>query len=214
MTGVQTCALPISPRKPSWGGYLGAFIVTLVGLAGLGGWEFSKWIASRAHSAIFDESAEVVRDPEYDEAEDAWANGRYLDAVTLLREYLQKNPSEVHASLRIAEIYEKNLRNHLAAAMELEEVLGKKLPRDRWGWTAIHLANLYSGPLNQPEKALALLHRIIDEYPETAAAEKARTRLGVPGPEAGAAAQPEAGYASAAPEESPSNLPRGFRPKK
>ena len=34
-----------------------------------------------------------------------------------MREYLKKNPREQHAALRIAEIYEKDLQNNLAAAL-------------------------------------------------------------------------------------------------
>ena len=60
-----------------------------------------------------------------------------------MRDYYNKNPREVHVALRIAEIYEKDLNNHLAAALEYEEVLKKKLPAERWGWAAIHLVNLY-----------------------------------------------------------------------
>ncbi|HZO85827.1 MAG TPA: hypothetical protein VFC26_11470, partial [Verrucomicrobiae bacterium] len=81
------------------------------------------------------------------------------------------------------------------------------LPAERWGWAAIHLANLYSGKLNRPDDAAALLRRINDEHPTTAAAKKARERLGEPEP-APVPVQP-----AAAPAPEPSNLPPGFRPK-
>ena len=58
-------------------------------------------------------------------------------------------------------------------------MLGGRLPREKWGWTAIHLANLYSGRLNQSDKAIATLERLASEYPDTAAAKKARQRLGI-----------------------------------
>jgi len=133
-----------------------------------------------------------------------------------MRDYLKKHPREQYVALRIAEIYEADLRNYLAAALEYEEVLKKRLPTERWGWAAIHLANLYSGKLNRTEEATALLRRIVDEYGQTAAAKKARDRLGIPEPtEALPAAMPAP--APAAPEppppEAPSNLPPGFRPK-
>src|SRR6185369_5766560 len=121
-------------------------------------------------------------DPEYDEAESAWAKGDYLDSIQLMRDYYKRNPREVHVALRIAEIYESNLGNYLAAALEYEEVLKKQLPAERWGWAAIHLANLYSGKLNRTEEAAALLRRIAEEYGQTAAAKKARERLGLPEP--------------------------------
>jgi tetratricopeptide (TPR) repeat protein len=160
-----------------------------------------------------------------------------LEAIQLMRDFLKKNPRAQYASLRIAEIYEKDLRNYLAAALEYEEVLKKKLPAERWGWAAIHLCNLYS-KTGQQDKVMALLRRIADEYPKTAAAKKARARLGIPEPEveteAATATEPtpnaeiegedgsvtfslddEKPAEAAAPPPPPpkSNLPPGFRPK-
>ena len=43
------------------------------------------------------------------------------------REYLNKHPREQYVALRIAEIYEENLNNPLAAALEYEEVLKKTM---------------------------------------------------------------------------------------
>jgi hypothetical protein len=95
--------------------------------------------------------------------------------------------------------------------LELEEVLTKRLSREKWGWTAIHLSNLYSGKMNQPDKAIAWLERIIRDYPETAAAKKARVRLGVPeesaAPAVAADPEPE-------PDAGEANLPKGFTSKK
>jgi hypothetical protein len=139
-------------------------------------------------------------------------------------------------ALRIAEIYEKDLGNQLAAALEYEEVLKHKLPAERWGWAAIHLCNLHYR-LNQPEKARKLLQRIAEEYPRTGAARKARARLGMTELEEEATeSQTDAGAESGPEEERPiviidapppplepppepppeppkSNLPPGFRPK-
>ena len=71
--------------------------------------------------------------PNVEEAEALWANAKYLEAIQLLREYLKKNPREMHAALRIAEIYEKDLRNYLAAGSEYEEVLKHKFARREVG---------------------------------------------------------------------------------
>jgi len=138
--------------------------------------DVSHFIGGRALKVLYNDEGEGIADPEYEIAEQTWADGNHLEAIGLLRAYLAKNPKELHAALRIAEIYEKDLSNHLAAALEYEEVLKCKLKPERWGWAAIHLCNLYY-KLNQPEKAVALLHRIDSEYGETAAAEKARKRL-------------------------------------
>ena len=87
------------------------------------------------------------------------------------------------------------------------------MPREKWGWTAVHLANIYSGRLNQPDKAIATLERLAKEYPETAAARKARQRLGIPEPTEFPAGEMAASELPSPPED-PGNLPQGFRTKK
>ena len=194
--------------------WLAGFVASLLGLAGLLAWEIARWFSRRTGDVLLSENAPATTDAEYEAAEAEWANGNHLEAVRQMREYLDKNPSEQYAAIRIAEIYEKDLHNYVAATLELEEVLTKRLSREKWGWTAIHLANLYSGKMSQPEKAIALLERIIREYPETGAAKKARSRLGV--------AEETAPSATAAmpsgpePEADPGspNLPKGFSSKK
>jgi TolA-binding protein len=212
----QTPAAPAPAVKPAGNRsalFLSGFVVAMLGLAGLGGWDITQFFARRSSSLLgTDLDHAPANDPEYDAAEAEWAKGNHLDAINLMREYLKANPNEQYVAIRIAEIYEKDLNNFLAAVLELEEVLTKRLPREKWGWTAIRLANLYSGRLNQPDKALGVLDRIVNEYPETAAAHKARQRLGLPEPADPAAAVAESSE-TAAPAEDP-NLPQGFRSKK
>lgn len=184
-------ATPMS-RQPQVGGqlgkgekksgafiWMGGFVVSLLLLAGLLAWIIGQWMSNRTGGFIFAEDAPPEGDPEYEAAEAEWTNGNHLEAIEQMREYLKKNPREQFVAIRIAEIYEKDLRNPVAAVLELQEVLTQRLGREKWGWTAIHLANLYSSPLNQPDLAMALLGRIISEYSETSAAKKARERLGV-----------------------------------
>jgi TolA-binding protein len=194
--------------------WLAGFVASLIGLAGLLAWEVSRWFSRRTGEVLLSENAPATTDAEYEAAEAEWANGNHLEAVRQMREYLDKNPSQQYAAIRIAEIYEKDLHNYVAATLELEEVLTKRLSREKWGWTAIHLANLYSGKMGQTDKAIALLERIIRDYPETGAAKKARSRLGVaedaaPSVTAGTPTEPD-------PEPDPGapNLPKGFSSKK
>ena len=172
------------PRLGFYGGGLGLLILCL-GL--LAAWDISQFFGNRTVKTLFNDDNPDMLDDEYESAETEWGKGNYLEAIRLLREYLAKRPRQQHAALRIAEIYEKDLNNPLAAALEYEEILQKKLPRERWGWAAIHLSNLYSGPLEKPEQAVALLRRLENEYGDTQAAEKARRRLamidGAPSPD-------------------------------
>jgi hypothetical protein len=152
------------------------FFASVLGLGLLVGHDVAHHLGNRVIRGLYNDEGEAMNDPQYEAAEQEWANGRHLEAIRLMREYLTKNPREQHVALRIAEIYEKDLLNPLAAALEYEEVLKQKLPAERWGWVAIHLCNLYT-KLNQHDKQVALLQRIEGEYKQTAAAEKARKRL-------------------------------------
>jgi len=197
--------------------YLGCFLISMIGLGAMAAWDVAQLFGNRAGRSVMAEDYTEFKSPDYEKAEEEWAKGNHLDAVQLLRDYLKENPSEQHAAIRIAEIYEKDLGNYLAAALELEEVLNKKLPREKWGWTAIRLSNLYSGRLNQPNKALAVLDRIVRDYSDTAAARKARERLGIPEPTPEAVAEEPSATESetgSIPEPDPSNFPKGFRKKK
>ena len=206
--------------------YLGLFVLFFLALGGLAALDVAQAMGNRAGRAVMADDWVERKDPEYEKAEEEWSKGNHMDAIALMRQYLAKNPREQHVAIRIAEIYEKDLGNHLAAALELQEVLTKRLPRERWGWTAIRLSNLYSGRLNQSDKAMALLERIVNEYSETGAAKKARARLGIPEPvvdapaeetpQADAPTEPESPSAESdtPPEPPASNLPKGFRPKK
>ncbi len=184
-----------------------------VGLAFLLARDISGFVAQKAEQAMFNDDGVPV-DPEYDQAEELWKDGKYLEAIQAMRDYLKMHPREQYVALRIAEVYEKNLANPLAAALEYEEVLKQNLPAERWGWAAIHLANLYSGSLNQPDKSIALLHRIDVEYGQTSAANKARERLTQIDPTLLPAATLAVPIAEVEPEaQAGSNLPHGFRPK-
>jgi class 3 adenylate cyclase len=118
-----------------------------------------------------------IKDTQYELADEAWRNGKYLDAIRLLREYLSNHPKEIHALVRIAEIYDKDLKNYTAAALEYEKVLEYTINPERWSWIAIRLVNIYTGELGENEKGLVLLRRIVSEYPQSKAADKARARL-------------------------------------
>jgi TolA-binding protein len=163
------------------------FVCSMVGLGLLITYDLTQYIGAKAGDYLFNDQGEGARDPEYELAEQTWVNGQPLEAIEMMREFLKKNPREQYAALRIAEIYEKDLRNYVAASMEYEEILKKRLPPERWGWAAIHLCNIYSR-MGQQDKMKALLERIVKDHPKTVAAKKARRNLGLPDPEGDKAA--------------------------
>jgi hypothetical protein len=196
-------------------GFLGSgLVLSLLGLGLLAARDVSELIGARAAKTLFDDTGEIVTTPDYEKAEEEWGQGNFLEAIRILRDHLQQNPRAQHVALRIAEIYEKDLHNYLAAALEYEEVLKHRLPPERWGWAAIHLVNLYNGRLNQPDKAIALLRRIDSDYGETAAAEKARARLAQLESEGLIPPAPPAPSPSESNEPPQFKLPPGFAPKK
>ena len=120
--------------------YLGAgLFVSVLALGLLVGHDFSHFIGEKFSKLLHNDEGEGIKKSDYEAAEQIWADGNPLEAIQLMRDYLLKNPREQHVALRIAEIYEKDLNNPLAAALEYEEVLKQKLAPEQWGWTAIHL---------------------------------------------------------------------------
>ena len=179
----EAAAPPDTTTTPgSTVGNLVRLVGTLIVLGVLIVYDLTHYLGSRATDYLFSDLGEGSRDPEYERAEQVWVNGKPLEAIQMMREYLQKNPREQFVALRIAEIYEKDLRNDVAASLEYEEVLRKRIPAERWGWAAIHLCNIYAR-MGKQDKRKELLERIATEYPKTGAAKKARHILHLPEPE-------------------------------
>lgn len=211
-----------TPFRPS-GAWLATMITygallfgVLVGLGLLIGRDVSHFTAQKVEELLFDEEGEGLQNQEYEEAEELWKQGRHLEAVQLMREYYQRNPREIYVALRIAEIYDKDLNNPLAAALEYEELLKRRLPPRVWGKIAIRLSNVYTGKLNKTAQAIELLERIVTECGDTPPARKARERLEAlraQHPELVKLPPPEPSSPPAPPPGEPGpKLPPGFRP--
>lgn len=202
-------AVPEGGSHKGW--YAALALLSVISLGLMVGREVSAYVGHRVQREIYGEASEPVGDRQYDQAEEVWANGDHLEAIRLLREFLNRKPNKLHAAFRIAEIYEKDLENHLAAALEYEEILKHRFDRQRWAWAAIHLVNLYNR-LGQSEKADALLQRVANDYSDTDAGVKARQRLGLPDASEAAIAQaePEPGTST---DGEAFKLPPGFRRK-
>ena len=157
--------------------YFAGMLVSLLTFAFLVARDVGHLAGNRAAKSYYDKSARTEKADLYEEAEQLWADGAYIECIDKLREYTAKYPGEYHAHKRIAEVYETDLASYRAAAMEYEEILQMNLQPKRWGWAAIHLCNLYSGKLGETEKALELLRRVAEECPDTPPGEKARDRL-------------------------------------
>lgn len=200
--------------NPGYARFITFGLLALASLAGAGllvGRDVSAYLADKALKTLYHDEGLELEHVEYEEAEKLWANGQFLEAIQSLRDFLKAHPRSLHAQIRIAEIYEKDLNNPLAAALEYEEVLAHKFDPPIWGRSAIHLVNLYNR-LEKGDQAVALLQQILVTAPDTPAGAKARERLETAGL---LAAEPGAD-AEGGPEPSPGEggLPPGFRPKK
>lgn len=163
--------------------------------------------ADKAVDIIYNTDAGVLNSEEYEKAEGEADNGNYLQAIDMMRSYYKRNPSDVFAARRIAEIYENDLQNFEAAALEYENILTLPLPSKRWSWMAIHLCNIYTGKLNNQNRALELLQQVVTDHTNTPAGLKARERLEKMGYEIEIVDDSEDGSDSSSP------APKGFSPK-
>ena len=158
-------------------GYFAGMLISILTFAFFVARDVGNLAGNRFAIGYFSKSAKSEKADLYEEAEQLWADGAYIESIDSLRNYLEKYPGEFHAHQRIAEIYENDLASYRAAAMEYESILTIELSAKRWGWAAIHLCNLYSGKLGETEKALNLLRRVADECADTTPGQKARERL-------------------------------------
>jgi hypothetical protein len=162
--------------KPLLTTYLALLIISGAGLALLCFFDGRRYFRRSVEGWMVEGSAGTEPVPELEHAQKVRASGDPLEAVRLLREYLQANPYALHVMSRIAEIYRYDLSNELAAALEYEEMLKHKLPDDQWAWAALHLAKLY-GNLNELEKSVALLEQLDAKYSHTIAGRRAQKAL-------------------------------------
>lgn len=183
-------------------------LIAVAGLGSLIAYDFTQYAGNRATDSLFDHDGEGIPESIDDLVEKAHGDGDFLEAIRLLRDHLAEHPKAIDAQIRIAELYEKDLNNPLAAALEYEEVLKLPMRPEKRGWTCIHLVNLYNR-LEKPDPALAWLQRVVLECPGTPAAVKAQERLEAAGFEVPDAPPPEPSHR----DEPPSNLPPGFRPR-
>jgi tetratricopeptide (TPR) repeat protein len=156
--------------------YFGGFLAAVVILGPMCAYDVSHFLGDRAEQWILQGGPPNLPAPECVEAERLLAARQPLAAIESLRDYLRKNPAEWRAKARIAEIYNRELKNHPAAMLEYEELLAGRLDAEAWGWAALHLAKIY-GRLNQPDRAEKLLRRLEADYGRTLAARRARQKM-------------------------------------
>lgn len=153
------------------------FAAALTVLGFVAAQDFGYLLRFRMGKEVSYVSAKSERKGQYERAEYLILKGDHHEAIRQLQALLVKQPDNVHAALRVAEIYDKELQDFPSAALQYELVLQLQVPPEQWGWIAIRLANIYSGKLNRAQAALDLIRRLAAEHPETQAGGKALKRL-------------------------------------
>ena len=104
--------------------------------------------------------------------------GQLDDALASFEAIVQGNPDAVKPRVRAAELYSREKGNHARAAQLLTEV--QRIPAAGVGdfvYATHRLVDLYTGPLNEPGRAMVELRRLIERLPGSPAAEQARDAL-------------------------------------
>jgi tetratricopeptide (TPR) repeat protein len=153
------------------------FGVSLTVLGFVAAQDFGRLLKFRLGREVTYVDAKSERNDQFDRAQMLAAKGKHAAALKLLQEILARHPQHARSLLLAAEIHDKEMGDYAAAALHYEQLLRLNLPPEQWGWTAIRLANIYSGKLGQPDTALDLMKRLATTYPDTPAGAKAIKRL-------------------------------------
>jgi tetratricopeptide (TPR) repeat protein len=104
--------------------------------------------------------------------------GKLDEALASFESVIKERPQSIEARIRAAELYSRDKGNHQRAAELFREV--QRIPTIAQGqdvYVAHRLVDLFIGPLNDPGRALVELRRLIERYPRSAAADRARDAL-------------------------------------
>ena len=136
------------------------------------GWTFKRFIVDGA-------STPYVEQYSYQQA--LVMQGRADDALASFEAIIAERPSAIDARLRAAELYDRERKDFGRAAALFREV--QRLPTTSPGqfiFVTNRLVDLYTGPLNEPGKALVELRRLIERHPGSPAADQRARRTGHP----------------------------------
>ncbi len=157
--------------------FLVLFLAAGVSLAFLFAWDFCHVVADRAVDALFGLNGQPEQTAVILKAELLRKQGFPFEAIELLRDHFHAHRRDTHAGVLIAEIYEHDLRNPLAAALEHEEMLTWRMKKERWAKLAVRAAALHARDLNRNDRASEIRRLFVAMCPDTRAARSAATRL-------------------------------------
>jgi hypothetical protein len=104
--------------------------------------------------------------------------GQIDEALASFESILAERPDAAKPRIRAAELYVREKGDHARAAQLLAEV--QRIPTAKTGdfiYATHRLVDLYTGPLDEPGRAMVELRRLIERLPGSGAAAQARKAL-------------------------------------
>ena len=165
-----------SPTLLQWLEALGASAL-FGAVAGFSGMLISRGVGKGWKHVMVDGSTTPYEE-QYSHEQSLVMRGQIDAALASFEAILQGNPDAVKPRLRAAELYAREQGNHVRAAQLLAEV--QRIPTVSVGdfvYATHRLVDLYTGPFNEPGRAMVELRRLVERFPGTPAAVQARDAL-------------------------------------
>jgi hypothetical protein len=157
-----------------WVPIAGAIVGTAAGGAG---WAIGE-LAGGAWKRFAVDGTSTPYKEQYSYQQALVMRGQLDEALESFEAVIAEKPDAVDPRIRAAELYSRDKRDHTRAAELFREI--QRIPIVTPGedvYATNRLVDLLTGPLDDPARALSELRRLIDKYPESAAALHARTAL-------------------------------------
>ena len=161
--GWRWWTIPVGIVAGAAAGSLGLFVANSVG----GAWK--QLMADGSRTPYVEQ---------YSQQQALVMQGRLDEALDSFESVIKEKPDTVEARIRAAELYTREKKNHHRAMELLRDA--QRLPTIAVGqdvYVSHRLVDLFTGPLNEPGRALVELRRLIERHPGSAAAEQARKAL-------------------------------------
>jgi len=128
-------------------------------------------------AGLFLHEGRVKLTKEYSIAKSLAAQEKFEEAIEEFRRGLEKEPDSLMLRLEIAEIYARDMKDCRRAISELEESLKMRLGPTQGASVLNRVADIYELSLGEIEAALATLARIVERWPGSKVADRARERI-------------------------------------
>lgn len=177
--GAISFSMAAAGGRPTLLQWLEALIISAVfgAVIGLSGLLFGR-AAGKGWKHIMVDGSTTPYEEQYSHEQSLVMRGRIDDALASFEAILQRNPDAANPRIRAAELYSREQGNHVRAAQLLSDV--QRIPSVGVGdlvYATHRLVDLYTGPLNQPGRAMVELRRLIERLPGSPSANQAREAL-------------------------------------